>query len=239
MQADDLDDDPYDRKVIRRIDVAKAVVRDFVDEGGALPGRPDDLVGVVTFCGFVQTHCPLTLDHDALLRVLAEVDLPVLRQDARGQPDPRDAEVPETALGDGLLTGVERLREVRAKGKVIVILSDGRGNIGVATPEAASEAAKAEGIRVYTVAIGAQGGSSLDEETLRKIALDTGGKAFHATTAAGLRDVYAEIDRMERTEITARRTTRWRERFVPFLASGLALLVLHRLLTDTRFRTLP
>ncbi len=239
MRADDLDDDRFDRKVVRRIDVVKDVVRDFVDETGELPGRPNDLVGLVTFCGFVQTHVPLTLDHDAFLAVLEGVDLPELRRDARGQVDERDAEVTATALGDGLVTGVSRLEEARAKSKVIILLSDGRGNLGVASPEAGAEAAKAAGIRIYSIAIGAIGGAELDEATLKKLAEDTGGRYFNATTADGVRRIWGEIDALERSEITASRSTRWKDHFALFLVAGLGLLVLHRLLEDTRFRTLP
>lgn len=238
MDADDLDDDQWDRRRVRRIDIVKTVVKDFADLGGDLPGRPNDLLGLVSFCGYVQTHCPLTLDHEAFVRLVDAIDLPEIRRKANGELDQRDQEVTSTALGDGLFSAVEQLREVPAKSKVAVLLSDGVGTVGVSSPEAAAQSAKEAGIKLYTVAIGQRGGD-VDEATLERMAKETGGQHFHASTASEVRKIYGEIDRLERSELTSFRTTQWDDHFPPLLWSGIGVLVLHWLLSSTRFRTLP
>lgn len=233
MAEQDLDPDPWDRVALTRLDVVKAVVADFVDRGGDLPGRPADLLGLVSFAGWVQSHCPVTLDHEALLRLLKDVQMPNV--DPR---DPAAQELLRTAIGDGLVVAVDRLRDAPAKSKVVVLLSDGESNIGEASPRAAAELAKAAGVRVYTVGVGTPR-LGLDEDTLRDVAELTGGRYFNARDAATLAGVYREIDALERSQIESRLFTRWSEHFLPFLLAGLAMLVLHRFLSDTRFRSLP
>lgn len=233
MAANDLDPDVWDRRELTRLDVVRQVVADFVDPGGDLPGRPNDLLGLVSFAGFVQSHCPLTLDHAAFLQLLKDVQMPTV--DRR---DPANREQLMTAIGDALVVAVDRLREAPAQSKVVVLLSDGESNIGEASPHAGAEAAKAAGVRVYTVGVGTPG-KGLDEDTLREVAEFTGGRYFNARDAASLEQVYGAIDSLERSEITSTQFTRWREQFLPFLLSGLGLLVVHRILMDTRFRSLP
>jgi len=233
MAETDLDPDPWDRVDYTRLDVVKAVVDDFVDEEGALPGRPQDLVGLVSFAGFVQTDCPLTMDHVAFLGLLEGVEMP--RVDPR---DPAQSELLATAIGDALVVAVDRLSDVSVESKVIVLLSDGESNIGEASPVAGAEAAREAGIKVYAIGVGTPG-SGLDAETLEEVADITGGAYINARDAAGLQRAYREIDELERTEITATQYTRWRERYLSLLVAGLALLGLHRLLLDLRFRSLP
>lgn len=233
MIETDLDPDRWDQVELTRLDVVKEVVADFVDPDGDLPGRPNDLLGLISFAGYVDAHCPLTLDHVALLQLLADVRMP--------QVDPRDPAAREelmTAVGDALVVAVDRLGDAPADSKVVILLSDGESNIGEASPRAAAEAAKARGVRVYTVGVGTPR-QGLDEDALREVAEITGGAYFNARAAADLENVYREIDALERSEITAVQFTRWRERFVPFLLVGLGLLLAHRVLLDTRLRGLP
>jgi Ca-activated chloride channel family protein len=232
MREVDLDPDPFDRRRVTRLDVVKEVIADFVDEDGDLPGRAQDLVGLVTFAGYVKVNCPLTLDHELLNRILEEVDVPQVL-DRR-----KDQELVMTALGDALVIAVGRLREAPAKSRVIVLLSDGRNTIGVATPAMGADAAQAEAIKVYTVGIGTTGGG-LDEKSLQDIAARTQGRYFNARSATDLKEIYRQIDELERTEIDALTATRWQDLFPYGLLVGLGLLVLHRLLVDTRFRSLP
>lgn len=229
MRALDLDENRWDRTRISRLDVVKTVVRDFVSEDGDLPGRPEDLIGLVSFAGYVKTHCPLTLDHGLLVELLSTIHVP---EAARGD------DLLMTAMGDALVIGVSRLRDVEAKSKILVLLSDGRSNIGVASPESAADVAVDESIKVYTVGIGTVRGG-LDEATLRQVAEKTGGSYFNARTASDLVEVYRTIDGLERTEIEAFKATRWKDLFPAWLWTGLGLLLLHRVLVDTRFRGLP
>lgn len=229
MSAEDLDPDRFDRRRVTRLDVVRDVLLDFIRPGGELPGRPDDLLGLVSFAGYAQVHCPLTLDHEALAGVLKTVEIPPLLF--------RGDDVQQTAIGDGLVLALNRLREIDAKSKVAVLLSDGENNAGMATPEEAARMAAADGVKVYTVGIGT--GREMDEAALRRLAEATGGRYFRARSAEHLRGVYAAIDEMERSRITAVVSTRWRDRFPLFLATGLGILLLHRLLQDTRFRSLP
>jgi Ca-activated chloride channel family protein len=233
MAETDLDPDPWDREELTRLDVVKRVVADFVDPDGDLPGRPNDLLGLCSFAGYVDAHCPLTLDHQALLQLLAGIEMP--RVDGR---DPAAREQLMTAIGDALVLAVDRLGEAPAESKVVVLLSDGESNIGEASTRAAAEAAKAAGVKVYTVGVGRQG-QGLDEDALVEIAEITGGQYFNARDAASLERVYRGIDELERSEIHALQFTRWRERFVPPLLAGIGLLLVHRLLLDTRLRGLP
>ncbi len=229
MRAEDLDEDRWDRDRITRLDVVKDVVSDFIDEEGELPGRPRDLVGLVSFAGYVKTHCPLTLDHGLLLELLQAMNTPSA---------PRGDELLMTAMGDALVIGVAHLDEVTAESKVLILLSDGRSNIGVTTPSVGADAAAEKGVKVYTVGIGTLRGG-LDEPTLKLVAEKTGGRYFNARTASDLEEVYRTIDRLERSDIESFSATRWKDLFPAWLWIGVGLLVVHRALADTRFRGLP
>lgn len=238
-----------------RLDVVKEVFRDFVDGGGDLPGRPNDLIGLVAFGGFADSKCPLTLDHGALLAVLEEVQIPKEIVDQAGRVI--NSEEFQTAVGDALALGAERLKDVEAKSKVMILLTDGESNFGSVTPEQGAEIARAFGIKVYTIGVGTTGvvpvpgqdllGNailqrmrvSIDEETLQKIAEVTGGRYFHARDPDSLRQIYEEIDRLEKTETEVDRYVDYRELFPPFVLTGLLLVILGAVLDNTWLLRIP
>jgi Ca-activated chloride channel family protein len=226
MRAEDFQPD-------NRLEVARRVVKEFIT------GRPTDRLGLVVFGSLAATRSPLTLDHEMLGQFLDEVDFA-----------PSDQE--GTAIGLGLATALNRLRESTARSKVVVLVTDGRNNSGQIGPKAAGEAARALGIRVYTVGVGSEGEVpipvgpyrrfvriELDEELLREIADTTGGRYFRATDPDGLRTVFATIDELEKTEIESKVRVVYSEMFPSFLVPAVALLLLERLLLATRLRRLP
>ena len=261
-----------------RLEAIKAVARDFVLGGsavvasGELKGRPNDLVGLATFCRFADGLCPLTLDHDHLIQSLEKVQFAARDEDG-------------TAIGDGLALGVERLKDVRVrafdlndpttptgdgttvKSRVIILLTDGENTAGDIEPIDAAKLAQSYGIRVYTIGVGTNGFAPLpiedpfggrfiqqvpvtiDEPLLRSVAEQTGGKYFRATDTASLSSIYAEIDRLERTETESRRYLEYADfavesvrlgsvRLPPILGVALLLVTLDLLLIATRFRSL-
>lgn len=228
MRYPDLDPDQYDGVKLSRLDVVKQVIEDFVDDQGDLPGRPGDLLGLISFAGYVQVHCPLTLDHQLILELLKSVEIPRTRNE----------ELLQTALGDALATAVNRMKDCEAKSRVVILLSDGEGNIGVTSSAVAAEAARDERVKVYTIGVGSDG-RGLDEAALRKVAEVTGGLYFNVKNQSGLAKVYEQIDRLERTEVSTRRHIPYKDRFVPVLLVGACLLVLHRILLETLFRSMP
>lgn len=245
MQALDLSDAATPDKERTRLDAVKEVFSDFVTGGHGLPGRPDDLVGIVSFARYADTRCPLTLDHDNLRVVASQLQI-VDRQEEDG-----------TALGDGLGLALERLRESSAKSRVAILLTDGVSNAGEMAPARAAELARTIGVKVYTVGAGTNGmapvrvrdpfGRSMlqrmpveiDEDGLREIAKKSGGRYFRATDAEALRQVYRDIDALERSELTAERFRRYREFYPHALLLGLLLALLAWLLNGTLLRRLP
>jgi Ca-activated chloride channel family protein len=227
MRAEDFQPD-------NRLEVAKRTVEEFVE------GRPSDRLGLVVFGSLAATRSPLTLDHEMLRQFLEQVDFA-----------PSDQE--GTAIGLGLATALNRLRESEARSKVVVLVTDGRNNSGQIGPKAASEAARALGVRVYTIGVGSDGEVpipvgplgrryvriELDEDLLKEIADSTGGRYFRATDAEGLRDVFATIDDLEKSEIESKVRVVYSEIFPRLLVPALALLLLERLLLSTRLRRLP
>ncbi|NNF05195.1 MAG: VWA domain-containing protein [Candidatus Eisenbacteria bacterium] len=203
-----------DFKPNNRLVVAKSVAREFVE------GRSGDRVGLVVFSGAAYTQCPLTLDYGVLMDLLDEVDF--------GQPD-------GTAVGMALATATNRLREAEGEGRVVILLTDGQNNAGEVDPITAAEAARALGIRVYTIGAGTDGPARipvddpifgkryvtmearLDEDTLKQIASLTGGKYYRATSARALEQIYEEIDALEKTEVETFEYVQYNERG-PFLA---------------------
>jgi len=242
-----------------RLEVVKNVFRDFVAGKGDLPGRPDDRIGLVVFGGFAEGVCPLTLDHGALLSILETVKIPKPIHDRQGNLLNRDFYEEElaTAIGDGLALAVERLQDIDARSKVVVLLSDGVSNAGIVSPLDAAQAAHALGIKVYAIGVGSNqpvpfptkdlfGRDQLvvrqvefDETTLKTIAETTGGKYFNATDTDSLRGVCEEIDRLEKTETDSLLYTEYRELYDLSLVPGLLLLLLDFVLRCTRFSTLP
>lgn len=243
MRALDLADGGLDQT---RLEVVKDVFRAFVAGEDGLDGRSNDTIGLVSFAGFADTRCPLTLNHGSLLTILD--DLEIVRERSEDG----------TAIGDGLGLAVERLRESEASSRVIILLTDGVNNAGIETPLEAAELASRLGIKVYTIGAGTDGVApvrvtnpltgaeelrpmpvEIDEATLEAIAEHTGGRYFRATDGDGLRQVYEQIDRLERTEISERRLREYREFFQVPLALGMLLAALGWLLRATVFRRLP
>lgn len=226
-----------DTRSKNRLSVAKRAIDAFVD------GRPGDRIGLVSFAAVAATRCPLTLDHAMLDRFVSEVDFAPAGQDG-------------TALGMGLASAVNRLRASKAKSKVVVLVTDGKNNAGAIGPEAAMEAAKALGIRVYTIGVGSKGvvpclvvgpqgthyvpfQADLDEALLQRIAHETGGRYWRATDAKGLMDAFHEINTLEKTESHTKVRVVYTERFAWALAPAGLLLGLELLLVGTRLRRLP
>ena len=244
MNARDL---VKDDASINRLDVVKDVFVDFVlgNDTGELAGRPDDLVGLVTFAGYADSVCPLTLDHGNLATIVKDLEI-VTVQTEDG-----------TAMGDGLGLAVERLRRSKAKSRIAILLTDGVNNAGVIAPNKAAELAAEFDIKVYCVGAGTNGIApvpasdmfgrtrlvgqpvNIDEETLKQIAAKTGGKYFRAEDREQLTEIYSEIDALEKTEVTETRYLRYTEHFGYFLKAGFGVLALASILAASLFRRLP
>jgi len=240
----DFDLSPPGRQMTR-LEVVKDVFRKFVqgDRSAGLPGRPNDLVGMIRFARYADAVCPLTLDHANVLEVLDQTQI-VQRRDEDG-----------TAIGDGLALAVERLKELkRTSGsggqltitsRVVILLSDGENNCGLVTPQQAGELAATYGIRVYTILAGTGRRATfglrlpVDDRDLRQIAEVTGGKHFRAQDEESLEKIYAEIDQLERSEVEERRFVRWGELAHWWLVTAFAALSLQTLLEATWLRKIP
>ena len=226
-----------DDKPVDRVDIVKSVVSKFIE------ARPDDRMGLIEFAGEPFLISPLTLDHDWLQQGVDRVSTGTI-------PD-------GTAIGDAIAMGVNRLRDQPAKSKVLVLLTDGCNNTGKVPPLLAAQAAKALGIKIYTIGAGVRGEapmpvkdefgetrivmvkSDVDEDTLNKIAQETGGQFFRATDTQSLKDTYAQIDRMEKTTHAIKRYEHVSELFAWTLVPGLLVLGTGFWLEQTRFRRLP
>lgn len=220
-----------------RLAVSKDVVAEFV------ANRANDRLGLVVFAGESYTQCPLTLDYDVFKGFLDGVE--IAGEDWDG-----------TAIGLGIATAVNRLRDSEAKSKVIILLTDGKNNRGEIDPLTAAKAAKAVGVRIYTIGAGSEGTImqeqntifgkrfvpvkvEIDEETLREVANITDGQYFRATSEEKLESIYEEIGEMEKTEIKVREYVDYEEMFASFLWPGLFLLMFEVILANTRFRRIP
>ena len=229
-----------------RLDVVKRIFRGFVTGGGAFgEGRPDDLIGLVGFARYADGLCPLTLDHGNLLAMLDDLSVPTQQREDG------------TAVGEGLALAVERLRRNETASKIVILLTDGVNNAGEIDPLQAADLAAQHGIKVYAIGAGRTGRApypvrmrdgrvqlrpvlvEIDEETLREIARRSGGRYFHATDEDGLRDVVAEIARLERSEVSEIRYLEYQHHFAPFVAAALALTALSTLLSASWLRRLP
>ena len=223
---------------VNRVNLAKSVLKDFIDK------RPNDRIGLVVFARQAFIATPLTLDHDYLQGNLGRLDIGSIGSDA-------------TAIGDALTTAVNRLRDLKAKSKIIILATDGQNNSGKVDPLLAAEAAAALSVKIYTVGIGEQGSAPMpvfmggqkvgyqnvpvdvDEDTLKKIADLTGGKYYRADNAEKFQKIYAEIDKLEKTEASVKKYTQFTELFPWFVAAGLAVLLIEFVLAQTAFRRLP
>ncbi|HYB99479.1 MAG TPA: VWA domain-containing protein [Candidatus Limnocylindrales bacterium] len=230
---------------VSRLDAVRNVIHEFVEGGEAGAGREGDLMGLVVFGTFADGLCPLTLDHANLLNILDEVKIATEATEAA------------TAVGEGLGLAIERLREHPAKSKVIILLTDGVNNAGVIDPLQAAKLAADNNIKVYTIAAGTNGFApipilghdgreylrrvyvEMDKETLEQIAKITGGRYFHARDVEGLKEVYREIDRLERTEVSEVRYLQYREHYPPLVVLALLLAATAALASGTVLRRLP
>ncbi len=222
-----------------RLAAAKQVIREFIAE------RQYDRIGIVVFAREAFSQCPPTFDYDVLRRLLAEVDLaPELGLDDG------------TAIGMGVAQATAMLQESDAKSRVIILLTDGVNNAGEIDPLTAAQAAAALDVKVYTIGMGKPGKvpfpvdtlfgkttqmieSEIDEETLQTIADQTGALYFRATDTEGLRQIYDQINEMEKSEVEVQIFTRYKELAAWVLIPALALLLIEWLLRRTLFRTLP
>ncbi len=253
----------YQGRRATRLEVVKEVFQQFVhgDRKGksGLKGRPNDLIGMVAFARYADTICPLTLGHGALTHFLESVRIVRRRsEDGTAIGDAMALAAARLKTAEETLkrqTG-EREDAYQIKSKVMIVLTDGVNNCGERTPEEAAELAREWGIKIYTIGVGgneavaavnsifgtflrANMGGGVDETTLRRVAQITGGRFFLAESAEGLQKVYAEIDRLERSEIETMRYLDYREVFVPFAGAALALLALEVALSCTLFRRIP
>ena len=221
-----------------RLEVSKQVAAEFVDK------RPYDRIGLTVFAAESYTYCPLTSDHEVLKEFLSQIECGILKDG--------------TAIGMGLATGVNRLKDSQAKSKVLVLLTDGVNNAGYIKPMTAAEIAQEYNVKVYTIGIGSVGKAlvpsgrrmnrdyvfryntvRIDEDLLREIASATGGKYYRSTNEESLKRIYAEIDRLEKTKMEVTIIKRYSEEFRPFLSLALILFCLDMILRNSIFRTLP
>ena len=211
-----------------RLGAAKQIIAEFIEE------RQYDRIGLVVFSQEAFIQSPPTLDHDVLLRLLSDVHL----ADQLGIED-------GTAIGSGLATAANMLKDSGSESRLVTLLTDGVNNSGQLDPITVATAAEALDIKLYTIGVGTalSGGtaeeSPLDEETLREIADITDAKYYRATDAEGLRDIYSEINALEKTEVEVLIFTRYREVLAWFLVPALLLILLEVLLSRTVFRRIP
>ena len=234
MEAEDFE---IDGKKRNRLEVVKKVVTEFIQ------GRQNDWIGIVVFAGRPYTLCPLTLDYGWLIQNLDRARIGMLEDG--------------TAIGSAIATGLNRLRDSAAKSKIMVTLTDGRNNAGRITPEMAANLAATMKVKIYTIGAGSKGMApfptqdffgnkvyqpvkiDIDEESLIEIAEETGGQYFRATDVKKLRDIYREIDQMEKTRIETTEYLEYREFYPYFLIPALLIFLAEIALVNTRLRTLP
>ncbi len=221
-----------------RLQVSKSVAAEFVEK------RAHDRIGLAVFAGEAFTQCPLTTDHSVVKEFLANLECGILEDG--------------TAIGMGLATAVNRLKDSEAKSKVVILLTDGDNNAGYVKPMTAAEIAREFEVKVYTIGVGSRGKAlapvsrrsdgkyifgmaavQIDEGLLKEIASMTGGRYYRADSAKKLVVIYAEIDKLEKTEIEVTSIKRYSEEFYRFAFAGLLLLLIEVFLRYTVFRTIP
>ncbi|MEA1896038.1 MAG: VWA domain-containing protein [Bacteroidota bacterium] len=219
-----------------RLEASKDVATEFIS------GRPNDRIGLVVFAGESFTQCPLTSDHSVLINFFHNVESGMIEDG--------------TAIGNGLATSISRLKDSKAISKVIILLTDGVSNRGEIAPKTAAEIAKTFGIRVYTVGVGSMGMApypvntpfgikyqnikvEIDEEVLKEVALATDGRYFRATNNKKLKEIYEQIDQLEKSKIEVKEVSRRKEEFAGFALIAFFLLVAEGLFRILIFRTLP
>jgi Ca-activated chloride channel family protein len=225
-----------DGDAVDRLTAVKKVVKEFIVK------RERDRIGLVIFGDEAFTQCPLTLDKGLLLNLVDKLEV--------GMAGDR------TAIGDAVALAGKRLKEIKAKARILVLLTDGRHNAGDITPLQAAEAVHALGIKVYAIGVGGKGPApfrvdtlfgprvayqevDLDEETLTKVAQEGGGKYFRAADSKQLAEIYEIIDREEKSEVDVKEFFHYRELYAYCLIPALALLGLELALSMTLFKVLP
>jgi Ca-activated chloride channel homolog len=218
-----------------RLEASKNVATEFIS------GRPNDRIGLVVFSRESFTQCPLTTDHAVLINLMREIKSGMIEDG--------------TALGNGLATAVNRIKDSQAKSKVIILLTDGVNNMGEVAPSTAADIAKTFGIRVYTIGVGSQGTApypvqtpygmqfqimpvEIDEAILQDIATKTGGRYFRATDNNKLVQVYGEIDKLEKSKIDEKQFTRRQEKFLFPALIAFILLALEVITRQTVYKNL-
>lgn len=219
-----------------RLEAAKNVAMEFIS------GREHDRMGLVVFSGEAFTQCPLTTDRAVLLNLFKDLKSGLIEDG--------------TAIGNGLATAVNRVKDSEAISRVVILLTDGENNRGEVAPMTAAEIAKTFGIRVYTVGVGSMGTApypvqtpfgtelremevKIDEPLLTEMANITGGKYFRATSNKKLEEIYKEIDQLEKSKIDVHQFSRRSEEFLPFALIGALLLLASLFLRTTLFRNIP
>jgi Ca-activated chloride channel family protein len=223
---------------VNRFEMARKVLEGFIEK------RPNDRIGLVVFASQAFIATPLTLDHDFLMANLNRLQI--------GNIDAN-----QTAIGSALSTAINRLRDLKAKSKIVILMTDGQNNAGKINPLTAAEAAQALDVKCYTIGVGVQGEAPMpvfmgsqkvgyqmqpvdvDEPTLQKIAERTGGKYYRADNAEKFKAIYTEIDKLEKTEATVKKYAHYNELFAWFTAAGLAVLLAEIGLGQTVWRRLP
>jgi Ca-activated chloride channel homolog len=218
-----------------RLDASKDVATEFI------AGRPYDRIGLVVFSGESFTQCPLTTDHAVLINLLREIESGMIEDG--------------TAIGNGLATAINRIKDSNAKSKVIILLTDGVNNRGDIAPATAADIAKTFGIRVYTIGVGTRGMApypvqtpfglqyqnmpvEIDEDILKSISQTTGGMYFRATDNDKLVQVYKEIDKLEKSKIDVKQFSRKDEKYLLPALIAFILIVLESLLKNTILKNL-
>lgn len=216
-----------------RLEAAKDVAAQFIN------GRPNDNIGLTIFAGESFTQCPLTVDHEVLLNLFKNVQCGLVEDG--------------TAIGLGIANAVTRLKDSKAKSKVIILLTDGTNNAGAVSPLTAAAIAKQFGIRIYTIGVGTNGEApypfqtamgiryqnipvEIDEQVLREIASTAGGEYFRATSNSKLKEVYEEIDKLEKTKLNVREFSTKEEEYQPFALVALVAVILELALRATILR---
>ena len=224
-----------------RLEAAKQVAAEFIS------GRPDDNIGLTIFAGEAFTQCPMTTDHSSLLNLLQNV-----RTDIAARGLIQDG----TAIGMGLASAVSRLKDSKAKSKVVILLTDGSNNMGDLSPMTSAEIAKSLGIRVYTIGVGTNkvapypmpvaGGVQyvnvpveIDTRTLSDIAATTNADFYRATNTGALHEIYKEIDKLEKSKLSVTQFSKRYDAYQPFAAAAALALLLELLLRITVFRRIP
>ena len=220
-----------------RLEAVKRVTEQFIKE------RPNDRIGIVAFAGRPYLVSPLTLDHDWLIQNLDRTRIGLVEDG--------------TAIGSALASASNRLKDKEAKSKLVVLLTDGDNNAGRVTPLTAAEAAKALGIKVYTIGSGTRGNApypfvdpfgrtvyrqipvEFDEQSLQQIAAMTGGSYFRATDTQSLQRIFEEIDQLEKSRVEVQKVAQYRDLFPWFVLVGTVLLAAETLLGQTVWRRLP